>query len=179
MDPTAPTPESLAAAILASPERDKALLALRSRVASGELPSAILADVGLVLLASLREGDGIYEDMAWAGLLLDHGEARHLAPLQALRPKLRARTGLRDWRLEVSRAIAAIAERARGGCDCVTEASSGVPPYGGRWEVLSQRDAPEVYGAAYEVKCARCGRPWHVVEEGGYHYPIFRWSNPA
>lgn len=147
----------------------------RAAVEAGELAGAVLADAALYLLETLTVQDD-WLDMAAAGILIDLGEARHLKPLRAVAPKLRPRVALRDWRLEVGRAIDVIAARDQSRCDCRAQASHGAPVHGSQWAVEKTAVDADQYCTEYTVRCVRCQRLWTVVEESGYHYPVFRWT---
>ncbi len=146
----------------------------KSAQAAGELDGERLADLALLLLQTLREDDGSL-DMVAAELLRLHGGARHLEPLRAVRPKLRPRTGLRDWRLEVGRAIATIEARAQGRCECTVHAAHGAPLAPANCAVERESTDLDGYGIDYDVRCRDCGRRWQVREQYGYHYPTFNW----
>jgi hypothetical protein len=134
----------------------------------------LLGEVALVLLATLTEEDGSL-DMAAAALIRQFGGPTHLERLTALRPSLRPRKALRDWRHEVGRAISTLQARADGRCTCDAEAGHGVPVRTDGFTVEAERsDVP--YTIDYEVRCDGCGRTWAVREEHGYHYPVFRWE---
>lgn len=143
--------------------------------AAGTLPAGLLADVALLLLQTLTEADGSL-DMVAAELLHHHGEARHIAPLRAVRPKLRPRMALRDWRLEVDRAIAMLEARAAGRCDCSVHASHSAPVMFSGCDVESEQTDTANYLIRYQVRCTACGRRWQIEEQHGYHYPTFSWS---
>lgn len=143
--------------------------------ADGQLAGTTLADVALLLLQTLTEADGSL-DMVAAELLRHHGEARHLDPLRAVRPKLRPRTGLRDWRLEVGRAIATIEARVAGRCECSVHAQHGAPVTFSGCTVEREETDLANYAVLYDVRCDGCGRRWRVTEQHGYHYPSFGWE---
>lgn len=139
----------------------------------GDVEPAVLAEAALLLLETLDDADGSL-DMWAAGVLLDHGEGRHLDRLRAVRPHLRPRVALRDWRREVDRVIAALSARGGGACDCAAEAAHGAPVYGERWEVESE--VPGDHQTTLQVRCRLCGRGWRVVSDDSYHYPTFDWT---
>ena len=172
-----PIPELLAqlraAAAESSSARGELLLSWESQVVDGPLDASVLADVALALLATLSEEDGSL-DMVASDLLRRHGGAGHLEPLRALRPSLRPRQALRDWRIEVGRAIATIEARADGRCVCGVEASHGGPVKTGAFTIDEER-SPEPYVIEHSVRCVACERSWIVREEHGYHYPVFYW----
>lgn len=143
---------------------------------AGQLAPAVLADAALHLLETLTEKDG-WLDMAAAAILIEWGEARHLERLRAVRPKLRPRVALRDWRLEVSRAIDVIAARTQTACDCSAHAGHGAPVYGPQWAVENTVVHADLYATVYTVRCTRCQRLWSVEEESSYHYPVFTWRD--
>jgi hypothetical protein len=158
------------------PERGRWQLVERWKAehAAGALDGERLADVALLLLQTLRDDDGSL-DMVAADLLRRHGGPRHLEPLRVVRPKLRARTGLRDWRLEVGRAIASIEARLAERCECGVHAAHGAPLGAADCEIERVRTDHAGYGVDYEVRCRRCGQRWLVREQHGYHYPTFAW----
>ena len=114
--------------------------------------------------------------MVAADWLRRFGRPEHLDAVRALRPKLRPRTALRDWRLEVDRAIAMLQARAEGGCGCAVDAAHGAPPVSRDYERLSDTTDRERYAIIWQVRCRSCTRRWDVVEQHGYHYPTFAWS---
>lgn len=142
---------------------------------AGALTGAALADVGLLLLQTLGDGDDSL-DMTAAELLRRHGEARHLAPLRQLLPNLRPRAALRDWRLELARAIATIEARAEGCCGCGVDASHGVPIGAAAVAVEAEQVDAAAYTATSRVRCQRCGRRWAVTERFGGHYSSYAWA---
>lgn len=146
----------------------------RAAVQAGEIAGGVLADAALYLLETLTKQDD-WLDMAAAGILVDLGEARHLQRLRAVVPHLRPRVALRDWRLEVSRAIDVIAARAHSDCDCRAQANHGAPVHGQQWAIEKSVANAELYVTEYTVRCVRCQRVWTVEEESSYHYPVFRW----
>lgn len=150
----------------------------KAEFAAGSLDGDRLADVALLLLQTLRDDDGSL-DMVAADLLRRHGSTRHLEPLRAVRPRLRPRTGLRDWRLEVGRAVATIEARVTGRCECGVHAAHGAPLGPADCEIEGEHTDLEGYGVDYAVRCRRCGRRWHVREQHGYHYPTFEWRAPV
>jgi DNA-binding GntR family transcriptional regulator len=147
---------------------------LDSAVARGELPSATLAEASLRLLETLVDADG-FLDMVATEILTAHGDPSALPRLRAVRPRLRPRVALRDWRFEVDRLMDVLEARAANRCACAAEAAHAVPPRGAHWTV-EEESSPEPYLTRRRVRCGRCGRSWTVVEEDGYHYPIFRWE---
>lgn len=156
-----------------SPVRER-VAQLNSAVARGDLPAPVLAEAALRLLASRTDADG-FLDMVAVELVSSHGDPSALPRLRAMRPRLRPRVALRDWRFEVDRLIDALEARAAQRCTCGSEAAHGVPPRGPQW-IVEDSASPEPYVTRSLVRCTRCGRRWVVLEEDGYHYPIFRWA---
>lgn len=76
-----------------------------ARVAAGEVPASALAKAALLALETMGGADPISLGMSACEVLRVHGGASELARLRAIRPQLPARKGLRDWRLEASRAL--------------------------------------------------------------------------
>lgn len=145
-------------------------------VAAGTVPAAALARAALHALETMQAGDPTSWGMSACEALRVHGGEAELERLRAVRPRLPARTGLRDWRLEASRAIDVIAARAAGECTCAAEASRGAPVYGDQWQVEGERVDVEGYCVYITVRCTRCERRWSVRREDGYHYPTFAWT---
>ena len=137
------------------------------------LPPHDAAEFALALLSGLQEAHGPLVGMACAQLLLDHGTAAQVAPLQALRPTLPGMSGLRDWRVDVDTALAAMSARAAGGCACASVHVGNNAPSDDRFEVLARREQP--YVSELDVACRVCGKRFTVEVDDSYHYPIFRW----
>lgn len=153
---------------------DARITAWRNDVTEGRLDAGVLADTALLLLETLGEADA-WLDMSAAGILVELGEPRHLPRLRVVRPRLRPRVAMRDWRFEVDRAIAVITARASG-CDCTAHAAHGAPTHDPRWQTEEQLPHEEPYQTTSIVRCRRCGKRWRVIEDDSYHYPTFRWS---
>jgi hypothetical protein len=96
------------------------------------------------------------------------------------------RKGLRDYRWTVNRAIEILQNvRKAAKCRCnLYETQSG---FGERFiPSVEQRDEfvsiakevvhPEEYFTEYFCRCNICGRRWKVIDEIGYHYPLYRWE---
>lgn len=145
-------------------------------VAAGKVPAAALARAALHALETMKAQDSISLGMTACEALRVHGGKAELERLRAVRPKLPARIGLRDWRLEASRALAVIEARAAGSCTCAAEAARGAPVYGDEWQVESERVEVEEYCTYMIVRCTRCDSRWSVRRDDGYHYPTFAWT---
>lgn len=177
--PLPQTAEAIAAALRAahgdaSQQRSTLVAQLRDdAIASGTTDR--LADAALLLLATLRKSDGSL-DMVAAELLRRYGRPDQLDALRALRPKLRPRIALRDWRFEVDRAIATLEARSEGRCSCTVDAAHGAPIVDRDHERLADHTDRERYAIVWQVRCRSCRRRWEVVEQHGYHYPTFAWS---
>lgn len=148
-------------------------------VDDGESSAAALAEAAVLALQTMADGDPTSLGMSACEALRIHGGAAQIEPLQALRPSLPARSGLRDWRVDAGQALEVMRTRAAGECTCKTEAAGGAAVYGEQWEVESEEVDRERYCVDMEVRCTRCGSRWSVVREDGYHYPMFRWSTRA
>ncbi len=146
-----------------------------AQMVSGAWPAELLGDTAFLLLTTLTEEDGSL-DMVAAELMQQHGQARHLDPLKAARKSLRPRVTLRDWRLEVDRAISMIEARAANECECVAQAKHGAAAGNSGFEVLSKTSDDDEFTIRYDLRCRRCGRLWLVRERHGYHYPQSDWS---
>ena len=137
------------------------------------LPPHDAAALALALLAGLQEAHGPLVGMACAQLLLDHGTAAQVARVQAVRTTLPAMPGLRDWRVDVDTALAAMRARAGGVCACASVHVGNTAPTADRFEVLARRDQP--YVSELDVACRVCGKRFTVEVDDSYHYPTFRW----
>lgn len=173
------TPDALVAdlrATLAAPGAPitARIAALNSAVARGDLAASTVAEAALRLLETLTDADGIL-DMTATELLTNYGDGSALPRLRAVRPRLRPRIAMRDWRFEVDRVVTVLEARAAGRCECAAEAAHGAPVWGPNWAV-EEETSPEPYVLRRIVRCTRCGRRWTVLEEDGYHYPLFRWD---
>ena len=174
LDPTAMLAALRAADPLPSRAQHELVRQWETAHAAGQLEGATLADFALLLLQTLTDEDGSL-DMAAAGLLREHGEGRHLGPLRAVRPKLRPRKALRDWRLEVDRAMAMIEARVEGRCACGVHAMHGAPLTFSGCEVEDESTDLVNYSICYRVRCLGCRRRWDITEQHGYNYPTFSW----
>ncbi|TNE92818.1 MAG: hypothetical protein EP330_00085 [Deltaproteobacteria bacterium] len=146
-------------------------------VDTGRMPASVLTEAALLALESMADDDPTSLGMSACDALRRHGGADHLERLATVRPRLPARSGLRDWRVDADHAHDAMAARGSGGCTCAAEARHGAAPYGDAWVVEHQQPDPERYCTDYRVRCAACGRHWSVRREDGYHYPIFAWTS--
>lgn len=145
-------------------------------VAAGEVPASALAQAALLALETMGPADSISLGMSACEVLRVHGGAGELERLRAVRPMLPARKGLRDWRIETSRAIHIIHARVAGSCTCAAEADCGAPVYGAQWAVESERVDHDEYCVYMIVRCTRCGSRWTVRQDDSYHYPTFAWT---
>lgn len=145
-------------------------------VAAGTVPAAALAQAALLALETMEPEDPTSLGMSACEVLRLHGGASELDRLRTARPTLPARTALRDWRLEASRAIDVIQARVAGSCTCTAEATRGAPVYGDQWTVESERVDPEAYCVYMVVRCTHCQSRWAVRRDDGYHYPTFAWT---
>ena len=101
-----------------------------------------------------------------------NGEPGMLLRLRAVRGRLPTFPGLRDWRADVDRAIAVIDTRQTDRCRCDAE-SEGAPDR----EVFALAViAREPCLITMRAVCRTCAREFVVVEEEGYHFPLFRWT---
>lgn len=145
-------------------------------VARGTVPATALAQAALLALETMGPEDPISLGMSACEVLRVHGGASELERLRAARPTLPARTALRDWRMEASRAIDVIQARVSGTCTCTAEAARGAPVYGEQWAVESERVDHEGYCVHIVARCTRCQSRWSVRRDDGYHYPTFAWT---
>jgi len=145
------------------------------REAAGRVPGEQLARWAVDALEGMGDGDSISWGMLACDVLRRHGGPDEAARLRAVRSRLPARRALRDWRLEVGRALSVIGARAAGGCTCAAEASHGAPAFAPQFTVASEETDHAHYAVIMQVYC-RCGRRWRVVRQEGYHYPVFRWA---
>lgn len=145
-------------------------------VTTGAVPASALAQAALLALETMEPDDSISLGMSACEVLRVHGAASELERLRAVRPTLPMRKGLRDWRLEASRAIDVMQARAAGSCTCAAEAARGAPVYGEQWAVESERVDHDEYCVTITVRCTRCQRRWSVRRDDGYHYPTFAWT---
>jgi len=144
--------------------------------AAGPVPAKALAKAALLALETMGPGDSISLGMSACEALRRHGGAGELERLRAVRATLPARSGLRDWRAEATRARVVIEARAAGSCTCAAEAACGAGVYDEQWRVESERVDREQYCVHMVVRCTRCQSAWLVRQDDGYHYPTFAWS---
>lgn len=147
-----------------------------ARVATGEVPSSALAQAALLALETMGGDDPTSLGMSACEVLRVHGSVSELPRLRAVRPKLPARKGLRDWRLEASRAIDVIDARASGSCTCAAEAARGAPVHDEQWRIESEKVDRDQYCVDLVVRCTRCESRWTVRRDDGYHHPTFAWT---
>ncbi len=133
---------------------------------------AVAAEVALQLLERLDGRASVSVMMMCAEMLRVHGDPGMLLRLRAVRGRLPTFPGLRDWRADVDRAIAVIDTRQTDRCRCDAE-SEGVPDR----EVFALAViAREPCLITMRAVCRTCAREFVVVEEEGYHFPLFRWT---
>jgi hypothetical protein len=144
-----------------------------ARLVEAELP-AVAAEVALQLLERLDGRASASVFMMCAETLRVHGEARGLPRVRALRDRLPAFPGVRDWRADVDRAISVLETRQRGGCACVAMGAGGGAPDAAVFDV--EVVAREPCLITMRASCRTCGRAFVVTEEEGYHCPTFRWQ---
>lgn len=143
---------------------------------AGAVSATALAQAALLALETMGPADSISLGMSACEALRRYGGAGELDRLRAVRATLPARSALRDWRAEASRAQAVIEARAAGWCTCAAEAACGAGVYGEQWRVESERVDAEQYCVHMTVRCTRCQSEWLVRQDDSYHYPIFAWS---
>lgn len=146
------------------------------RDAEARMPSAALAARAMDALEAMRATDPTSWGMRACDVVRRHGGAAEAARLRAVRHRLPAVRALRDWRLEADRALSVIDARTAGRCACEAEARHGVPIAGPAWQVEHEEVDHAGYAINHRVRCAACGRRYRVVQQEGYHYPIFRWT---
>jgi hypothetical protein len=145
-------------------------------VAAGTVPASALAQAALLALETMGPADPTSLGMTACEALRVHADRNELERLRAVRPGLPARKGLRDWRVEASRAIDVIQARVSGTCTCAAEAARGAPVYGEQWAVDSERVDTDEYCVHTTVRCTRCQSRWSVRRDDSYHYPTFAWT---
>lgn len=146
------------------------------REARASMPSAELAARAMDALEAMRATDSVSWGMLACDVLRRHGGADEAARLRAIRSQLPAVRALRDWRLEASRALAVIEARVAGRCPCEAEARHGAPIAGPAWQAEHEEVDHAGYAINHRVRCTACGRRYRVVQQEGYHYPIFYWT---
>jgi hypothetical protein len=150
--------------------------AAHAAVAAGQVPAAALAEAALLALEQMADGDPTSLGMSACEALRQCGGASQLDRLKAARPRLPARSGLRDWRVDADQAIRVIEARVEGACTCAAEAASRAGCYGAQWQIEDERSDPAQYCVHMTVSCRSCGARWSVRREDSYHYPIFAWT---
>ncbi len=148
----------------------------QAAVTSGAVPAAALAEAALLALETMGPDDPTSLGMSACDALRLHGIEAQLDRLRRVRPVLPARTGLRDWRVEASRALEVIEARVSGTCTCAAEAAAKAGVYGEQWRIEDETVDAEHYCVRMKVRCTHCESLWSVRREDGYHYPLFAWS---
>lgn len=148
----------------------------RAAVERGDASPDTLAEAALLALETMGPNDPTSLGMSACEALVLFGGSEHLDRLRAARPRLPARKGLRDWRVDADRALQVMRARAAGQCTCAAEAARGAPVHGEQWRVESEQVDASRYCVTMVVRCTRCESTWSVERDDGYHYPTFRWS---
>lgn len=144
-----------------------------AKLMDAEAP-AVAAEVGLQLLERLDGRASVSVLMMCAETLRVHGEPGMLLRLRAVRGRLPTFSGVRDWRADVDRAIAEIGTRQSDGCRCVAVRAGEGAPDGEVFVVAVVAREPCLI--TMRALCRTCAREFVVVEEEGYHFPMFRWT---
>lgn len=138
-----------------------------------------------ILLVLLASGDVIHTQKA-ADILALKGDPKYLPEIRRIREKLPERRGLRDYRWTVDRAIEILENiRNRAKCRCgLYEIQSGfgerfipsVEQREGFVSIVKEVVHQDEYFTEYFCRCNICGRRWKVIDEIGYHYPLYKWE---
>ncbi|MEM3594758.1 MAG: hypothetical protein QXS27_08495 [Candidatus Jordarchaeaceae archaeon] len=138
-----------------------------------------------ILLVLLSSGDVIHTQKA-ADILALKGNPKYLPEIKRIREKLPERQGLRDYRWTVDRAIEILENiRRNAKCRCAlyefqTGFSERFKPNEEQREgfisIVREIVHRDKYFTEYFCRCNICGRRWRVIDEIGYHYPLYEWE---
>ncbi|MEM2136207.1 MAG: hypothetical protein QXS27_03625 [Candidatus Jordarchaeaceae archaeon] len=138
-----------------------------------------------ILLVLLSSGDVIHTQKA-ADVLASKGDPKYLPEIRRIREKLPERRGLSDYRSTVDRAIE-ILENIRRGAKCRCELYEFQSGFSARYipreeqsegfiSIVREVVHRDEYFTEYFCRCNMCGRRWRVIDEIGYHYPLYSWE---
>ncbi|MBS7249825.1 MAG: hypothetical protein KIH08_04415 [Candidatus Freyarchaeota archaeon] len=138
-----------------------------------------------ILLVLLSSGDVIHTQKA-ADVLALKRDPKYLPEIRRIREKLPERKGLRDYRWTVDRAIEILENVRRGSkCRCALyKFQSGfserfnpsVEQSEGFVSIVREVVHRDKYFTEYFCRCNMCARRWRVIDEIGYHYPLYAWE---
>jgi hypothetical protein len=138
-----------------------------------------------VLLELLSSGDVIHTQKA-ASILALKGNPKYLPEIKAIREKLPAHRGLKDYRQTVDKTIEILENiKSKANCRCNLYAlqngfSDRYNPYEEQKEgfisIVKEDVHEKEYYTDYYCVCNFCGRRWKVTNEIGYHYTLYKWE---